>query len=668
MELTGKTLGAYEVRELIGRGGMAAVYRAHQPSTGRDVAMKVILPDYAEDETFSKRFEREAKALASLQHIHILPVFDYGEQAGVRYLVMPLLSGKSLADRLRDGRLETREASRLFRQMSSALDYAHSKGMLHRDIKPGNVLLDDVGNALLADFGLIRMMNSDDRSRLTSDSRVVGTPAYMSPEQGQGQNLDHRSDLYSLGIMLYEMLTGNVPYRADTPVAVIFKHITEPLPRVDIHRTDLPRVVDDVLAKALAKNSEDRYQSGMAMAEALDAALLGKTIADPATLNVQVKQPHMQIPMTPIGVRVAAEDHPTAIGEQPLTPMTDAHTALLPNDKRKREQTLVTPMWRNMGILAAVIVGVLAVGFGIFFQPMSMAVPPPPTEDPPSLLIPLEAEITSMMYNSDGTHLLVGTEDNAAYVFDTSTGEEFAHLEAHSGDVLSIAIAPSGEEIITGGADNTFYRWETRNGTVKITGMEGGPVRAVDYGNTYYAYATNANVAWGTPGGMFGTSFYKLSPTAANVLALALNDSETLLATGDEAGYLQFWNPKTGEVVDTHQAKELPLVALAFMPDSDFVLAGYEDGTVILYSTIDGEEQTYTTGQELAALAVYPDGAKFATAHGNGGSRIWDTATGETLATYQEQSESVRTIAFSPDGAHVAYGGAAEKIWIRELR
>ena len=214
-DLIGKTIGPYRVIEQVGVGGMATVYKAYQPSMDRYVAIK-ILPHYlSQDPEFVKRFQREARAIAKLEHAHILPVHDYGEYEGIAYIVMRYVEAGTLKDRMAQGQLPLDEIGRLIEQIGGALDYAHRLGVIHRDIKPGNVLLDTQGDTYLSDFGLARMMEAT--QQLTASGVGVGTPAYMSPEQGQGVKVDHRSDIYSLGIILYEMITGQVPYEAETP-------------------------------------------------------------------------------------------------------------------------------------------------------------------------------------------------------------------------------------------------------------------------------------------------------------------------------------------------------------------------------------------------------------------------------------------------------------------
>ena len=270
-DLTGKQFGHYHIVAPLGEGGMAAVYKAYQPAMERYVAIKVLPRHLASSEEFTARFRREARMLAQLQHSHILPVFDYGEAEGYPYIVMPFVPSGTLADLLRNNRLSLPQVRYIMTQIGEALSYAHGRGMIHRDVKPSNVLIDESGNCLLTDFGLARMAEAS--TKLTGSGTVMGTPAYMSPEQGTGANIDHRSDIYSLGIILYEMVTGRVPYQAETPIAVVFKHIQAPLPSARTLNPNLPEAVELVLLKALAKSRDDRFQSAKDFVQALQKSL-----------------------------------------------------------------------------------------------------------------------------------------------------------------------------------------------------------------------------------------------------------------------------------------------------------------------------------------------------------------------------------------------------------
>ncbi|MDL1921719.1 serine/threonine protein kinase [Chloroflexi bacterium CFX3] len=276
-EFIGQTIGQYKIIALLGEGGMATVYRAQQPTMRREVAIKIIESRLARNPEFVRRFEREAQTVASLNHPHILKVFDSGQQDDLLYLVMELQSGGSLSQLIRtQGRLPSARIAKLTEQIASALDYAHGRGIIHRDLKPQNVLLDEQGNAILTDFGIAKIVQPD-VTALTGTGTAMGTPSYMSPEQWQGGTIDQRSDIYALGVMLYEMLSGTLPFSSDTPAGMMYMHINQPPPLIRGTRPDLPDAVEKVLIKALAKQPEQRFNNAGELAEAFRFALEGKT-------------------------------------------------------------------------------------------------------------------------------------------------------------------------------------------------------------------------------------------------------------------------------------------------------------------------------------------------------------------------------------------------------
>jgi len=257
----GQMLGPYRIIEQIGEGGMATVFKAYQASMDRNVAIKVLPSQLATSTEFTQRFQQEARIIAKLEHPHILPVFDFGESDGITYFAMRYLDAGTLSDKLKsEGPLSIRDIDRLFTQLAEALSYAHSFGIVHRDLKPSNALIDSQGNLFLTDFGIAKLLESAS-PRLTQTDAIMGTPAYISPEQAQATPVDQRSDIYSLGIILYEMVTGRVPYVAETPLAVILKHVSDPLPPPSSLKPDVSEAVENVVLKALAKNPNDRYPS-----------------------------------------------------------------------------------------------------------------------------------------------------------------------------------------------------------------------------------------------------------------------------------------------------------------------------------------------------------------------------------------------------------------------
>ncbi len=268
--LNGARLGPYQILEQIGRGGMAAVYRAHDPARNRFVALKLVAPELTNDPKFEQRFRREARLLMELKHPNIIPVEDAGETDDYAYLVMPYLQVGTLTDWLREGPTSVRHGARLMAQISDALQYAHDRGIVHRDVKPSNILLDDQGNALLSDFGLARI---DEPGASLTGSMMVGTPAFMSPEQVRGDKAGPLSDQYSLGVILYLLTTGRLPFDGEVPIAVALKQINEPMPLVREVSPNVPEAVERVILKATAKLPTDRFKSVAEMNGAFQAAV-----------------------------------------------------------------------------------------------------------------------------------------------------------------------------------------------------------------------------------------------------------------------------------------------------------------------------------------------------------------------------------------------------------
>ena len=275
-------IGIYEVKSELGRGGMATVYRAYDPRFEREVAVKVLPSELLHsDPQFRLRFEREAKIIAQLEHSAIVPVYDVGEADGQPYFVMRYMNGGSLSDLIKAGGLTMEDASRILGAIAPGLDEAHSNGIVHRDIKPSNILFDKRGNPYISDFGIAKL--SQAQSGNVTGSAIIGTPAYMAPEQAQGTEVDGRADIYALGIILFEMLTGKQPYEADTPMAVAIKHITDPVPHIQHTNPKLPESMDAIIQRAMAKDKLQRFSTAVEMTNALREAARG----DPTQLQVK---------------------------------------------------------------------------------------------------------------------------------------------------------------------------------------------------------------------------------------------------------------------------------------------------------------------------------------------------------------------------------------------
>lgn len=420
-ELIGKTLGQYTILEEAGRGGMATVYIAKQTSMNRNVAIKVLPPHFLHDPSFLERFQREVEVISHLEHPHILPIYDYGQAQGMPYIAMRYLGGGSMAQMIRRGVPDLVDLVKPMRQISQALDYAHQQGIIHRDLKPGNIMLDENGNAYLSDFGIARVMGSD-----LTGSAIIGTPAYMSPEQANGISIDGRSDIYSLGVVLFELITGREPYQATTPMALLLKHLNEPMPQARDFREGVPDSVEHVLAKSTAKDADERYTSAGEMAEAFEHALRSR---DETNFS------------TPTKVKAIPDNKATVQAMPDMPTMNQSSTSIEDEVKRQVESALkqsgqIQPKRQSrspVGIILALLVLIVIVFAGVFLV-TQMNNPEP--VDPLTALIPTP---------------FVGAEGISDDAYTISIPQVFDDFEDKS-DI-----------------NRTFHSWTARDGSAFVT-------------------------------------------------------------------------------------------------------------------------------------------------------------------------------------------------------
>ena len=433
--------GRYVIKSEIGRGGMATVFHAYDPRFERDVAIKVLPKEFLHDPQFRTRFDREAKTIALLEHPAIVPVYDFGEEEGQPYIVMRYMSGGSMSERIVQGAMSLEETVQLFNRLAPALDAAHAKGIIHRDLKPGNILFDQYGNSFLSDFGIARLAQSSGAT--LTGGNILGTPAYMSPEQVQGdKEIDGRSDIYSMGVILYQMLTGNAPYQATTPARVMMMHILEPVPQILQAKKGLPVAIQSVLEKAMAKEPADRYASSTEMAAALDGILFNTT------------PPRSEATMvTPAGTKVGAEKMrlerraaPTAIGAQPVA---------IPKKK-----SVPVVGWILIGLILVGIIAILA-GGGIWLAVNSNK----PTETPAQVVVvntTTETPTTIPPTVTEAPTLVPDTETPAPLPTETKTPEPST--------TPTETPLPTRAVLVVGGADKIAF---INNNEIWIANVDG---------------------------------------------------------------------------------------------------------------------------------------------------------------------------------------------------
>ncbi len=439
-------IGIYEIKSELGRGGMATVYQGYDPRFEREVAVKVLPSELLHaDPQFRLRFEREAKIIAQLEHTAIVPVYDVGEADGQPYFVMRYMNGGSLSDRIKAGGLTIDDAARILGAIAPGLDEAHSKGIVHRDIKPSNILFDKRGNPYISDFGIAKL--SQAQAGNVTGSAIIGTPAYMAPEQAQGTEVDGRADIYALGIILFEMLTGKQPYEADTPMAVAIKHITDPVPHIRQTNPQLPEGIDAIIQKAMAKNKSERFSTAIEMTNALRDVTRG----EPTRLQTKV------------------------------APTIKASVHVIPQKKGFNALFVIVP-----------VVALAAIAAGGFFLINGMKSPakteapvstsmslPPATETPTPVSNPTDIPVVIVEPTNTDTPpaptepaapslLVLGGADKIAFVANNEIwvmnvdGSEAKQLTADGGTKSDLQWLPDGENIIfISGLTVKFYNIKT---------------------------------------------------------------------------------------------------------------------------------------------------------------------------------------------------------------
>jgi serine/threonine protein kinase len=362
----GEKVGPYQILDIIGQGGMATVYKAFHPNLDRYVAIKVLHPALKQDADFLGRFQREAKLVAKLEHPNIVAVYDFNNHNGNPYLVMRMVEGQTLKTRLKSGPLTLVQIAQIVKSVGSALEYAHGEGILHRDIKPSNIILSEEGKIYLTDFGLARMIQSKEST--LSREMIIGTPQYISPEQAIGEStLNTGTDIYSLGVVIYELIVGKVPFNADTPYAIVHDHIYTPLPAPRDVNPDVPEPIERFLFRVLAKKREDRYETVEATVNAFltavehaDAGMMHTPVAIPGTRRGRRERPPTK-PLKPAEPLLEEEDITLVAPQVSSSDATQfpVHTQAKFREGLARRRRRLT-IWPTVGIV--LLVAVLLLG------------------------------------------------------------------------------------------------------------------------------------------------------------------------------------------------------------------------------------------------------------------------------------------------------------------
>ena len=581
--------GRYEIISELGRGGMATVYYAYDPHFDREVAVKVLPREFLRFPRARVRFEREAKAIAALEHPAIVAVYDLGEQDGQPYLVMRYMAGNSLAYHIDDHPLSLKEVAPLIVRIASALDEAHSRGIIHRDVKPANIVIDTRGEAYLTDFGLVKL--ADAATALTTESGMIGTPAYMSPEQVEGDlEPDSRSDIYSLGISIFEMLTGEVPYKAKTPTKLMMKHVLDPVPSILADMPDLPAECEQIITRSLAKNRDDRYATAGELAAALTAVAGGD-----------------ELPQSPPSFKPQSAT-PAAIDTEQKHVMRSHKDIVWSLSWSPDSSRLVSGSFDGKVIVWNVANGQEIASLEAVSKSSGVA----------WALQGHSHGVRSVAWSPNGALIASGMDDGIIILWDAERGVELGTLEGHEQGVRSVAWSPDGELLCSGSDDSAIVLWDIESGSQAAT-LQGhtrgvhsiapSPDGEMLASGSYDRKVILWNIA-------SGESVKVLEGHARGVRSIAWSPDGTQLVSAASDGTLALWDARSGDQLATLQEGGESVHCLDWSHDGQRLASGEQDGSVILWDIQAGTRVGELRGHADAVRSVKwsPDGTLLASA------------------------------------------------------
>lgn len=676
MDWIGKNIDRYKVIGELGAGGMAVVYRAIDTLLDRSVAIKVIRTEEASQEKFIRRFMREAKTLANLSHSNIVKVLDYGEYEGAPYLVMEYITGGALKASLGKP-MPYAEAAALLAPVARALHYAHQQRIVHRDVKPENILINDSGQPMLSDFGIIKLMDVEESHGLTGTGRVVGTPAYMSPEQIRGREVDGRSDIYSLGVVFFEMITGRKPYNAATPIELSMQHLHAPIPKAKQLVRDLPAEVDQIIVRAMAKSPEDRYQTMLAFAQDLEklSGTSERTTSERRAIKGNEakgqKRKRSLLPaflaaflLISLGVATVllggnilgfSGENPTSIPTEtenlvptPLEPA--ATTPALPSPTATESLPTPTPTVFEFKTFTPSPLP------EVFIQPQNV-----------NQLIEVKrrdrVSVIKMDWVENG-NWLIDAGSNAVFFLNPQTAEIEQRVNLPGDIPLSMGVASSSGKIyvLTNAGVRvidmqTFKVTDTfpvPGGTMSVAASPNGKYLALGISDSKVQILNASNGA-----------VLQTIRSAYGGWSVAFSPDSNLVAGGTSQG-MSMWETATGLWLPTSGGEGSIIRSLAFSNDGT-MLAGGSNGVIFVWDVANGTLRFQQSGNfgDVHSLDFSPDDSLLVSGSEDGGIYLWNTTNGSLARTLTAHTSPVFGVCFSPDGKYLASGAneGSIRIW-----